>query len=70
MFYTEPAKVGGGSVNLKTNDALWVRCPICNGKTRIKVHRETVLVCFPLYCPKCKKETNIDVVQLKMVSSK
>ena len=34
MYYTEPAKVGGGTVNLKTNDALWVRCPICNGKTR------------------------------------
>lgn len=57
-------------MNLKTNDALWVRCPICNGKTRIKVYQETVLVHFPLYCPKCKKETKIDVVQLKMVQSK
>ena len=57
-------------MNLKTNDALWVRCPICNGKTRIKVYQETVLVHFPLYCPKCKKETKIDVVQLKMVPSK
>ena len=33
-------------------------------------HMNTVLVKFPLYCPKCKKETNIDVVQLKMVPSK
>lgn len=57
-------------LNQTPNDSLWVRCPICSGKTRIKVHRETVLVRFPLYCPKCKKETNIDVVQLKMVPSK
>lgn len=52
------------------NEALWVRCPICSGKTRIRVYKETVLVKFPLYCPKCKKETLIDVVKLKMVLSK
>ena len=57
-------------MNHTTNEALWVRCPICNGKTRIKVYQDTILVHFPLYCPKCKKETNIDVVQLKMVPSK
>lgn len=43
------------------NNSLWVRCPICGGKTRIKVYKETVLVRFPLYCPKCKKETCTDV---------
>lgn len=48
----------------------WIRCPICNGKTRTKVYADTVLVHFPIFCPKCKKETNIDVVQLKMVKSK
>ena len=57
-------------MNHTTNEALWVRCPIRNGKTRIKVYQDTVLVYFPLYCPKCKKETKIDVVQLKMVQSK
>ena len=31
---------------------------------------DTVLVKFPLYCPKCKKEIKIDVIQLKMVLSK
>lgn len=55
---------------LTPNDSFWVRCPICNGKTRIKVNPNTVLVRFPLYCPKCKKETIIDIVQLKMVPSK
>ena len=51
-------------------ESLWVRCPICDGKTRTKVYADTVLVNFPLFCPKCKKEIIIDVVQLKMVISK
>ena len=45
----------------------WVHCPICGGKTRTKVYEDTVLVKFPLYCPKCKREILIDVVKLKMV---
>lgn len=48
----------------------WVRCPICDGKTRIKVYPDTVLLKFPLFCPKCRQEVRIDVVQLKMVLSK
>ena len=50
-------------------DSLWIDCPVCGGKTRTKVRKETVLVKFPLYCPKCKKEVLIDVVQLKIVAS-
>ena len=51
-------------------DSLWVRCPVCHAKTRVKVNSETVLIKFPLFCPKCKHETLIDVVKLKMVASK
>ena len=54
----------------KIKDSFWIRCPICNGKTRTKVYEETVLIKFPIYCPRCKKETKVDVVQLKMVLSK
>ena len=51
----------------KTNqDSLWIRCPTCNSKTRTKVYEDTVLLYFPLFCPKCKKEYVINVVQLKM----
>lgn len=57
-------------VNDNQNYSLWIRCPVCNGKTRTKVYADTVLVKFPLFCPKCKKEVRIDVVQLKMVLSK
>ena len=49
--------------------SLWVHCPIYGGKTRTKVYEDTVLVNFPLYCPKCKKEIRINVVKLKMVAS-
>ena len=51
-------------------NSLWVRCPVCHAKTRVKVYSETVLIKFPLFCPKCKHETLIDVVKLKMVTSK
>ena len=46
---------------------LWVHCPVCSGKTRIKIREETVLLNFPLFCPKCKQETLVDIVKLKMV---
>lgn len=41
----------------------WVLCPICSNKTRIKVRLQTVLEHFPLFCPKCKRETIISVKQ-------
>ncbi|RGS71834.1 conjugal transfer protein [Clostridium sp. AM46-21] len=57
-------------MNDNRKNSLWIHCPICGGKTRTKVYDDTVLVKFPLYCPKCKKEIKIDVIQLKMVLSK
>ena len=39
----------------------WVLCPICNNKTRTKVRKDTELVNFPLFCPKCKTETLINI---------
>ncbi|MDU2066562.1 MAG: cysteine-rich KTR domain-containing protein [Sporomusaceae bacterium] len=48
----------------------WIRCPVCHGKTRTKIYADTVLLNFPLYCPKCKKEIKVNVVQLNMTLSK
>ena len=45
----------------------WVMCPSCNSKTRVKVNIDTVMINFPLFCPKCKKETIIDIKNLNMV---
>lgn len=41
----------------KTN---WLLCPICKNKTRIKLRKDTKLVNFPLFCPKCKQERVIN----------
>ena len=38
----------------------WVRCPICSNKTRDRIREDTVLINYPLYCPKCKQETLIE----------
>ena len=45
-------------------DTEWVKCPICGNKTRIKIRSDTVIVNFPLYCPKCKQDTLIEAKQL------
>lgn len=39
----------------------WVFCPCCGAKTRLQLVRQTELRRFPLFCPKCRKETMIDV---------
>lgn len=44
----------------------WIRCPICGEKTRDKIRADTVIEKFPVFCPKCKKETLIDVKQFKI----
>ena len=46
----------------------WVLCPICNNKTRTKIRPDTVLENFPLYCPKCKQETIINLTGQNVVS--
>lgn len=35
-------------------------------KTRDKIREDTVLKNFPLYCPKCKRETLIEVKDLQV----
>ena len=44
----------------------WILCPICQNKTRIKICENTILQNFPLFCPKCKQETLINVRQLNI----
>ena len=45
-------------------DAEWVLCPVCSNKTRDKIRKDTILRNFPLYCPKCKRESLIDAKEL------
>jgi hypothetical protein len=53
----------------ETCTTLWIRCPLCGGKTNTKVYPDTVLLNFPLSCPECNQETKVNVVKLKMVVS-
>ncbi len=43
------------------NDSQWLLCPVCQGKTRDRIRADTVLINYPLYCPKCRRETLICV---------
>ncbi len=44
----------------------WVLCPVCKNKTRIRIREDIMLSRFPLFCPKCRQETLINVEQLKI----
>jgi len=46
----------------------WVLCPVCGGKTRDRLREDTVLINYPLYCPKCKQETLINAKELSLKS--
>lgn len=61
MKYKNAADRGG-----VMKDTKWILCPVCNNKTRIRIRGDTVLENFPLFCPKCKQETIINVKQLNM----
>ena len=36
-------------------------CPVCGNKTRDKIREDTVLRNYPLYCPKCRQQTLVNV---------
>lgn len=44
----------------------WILCPVCGNKTRDRMREDTILKNFPLYCPKCKQETLIEVKDLQV----
>lgn len=38
----------------------WILCPVCGAKTRLRLLRKTVLRDFPLFFPKCRRESIIN----------
>ncbi len=44
----------------------WILCPVCKSKTRTKIRDDTILENFPLFCPKCKQETLINIRKLNL----
>ena len=51
------------------HEEFWLLCPVCGGKTRTKVREDTVLINFPLFCPKCRAVTEISYEKGNMVLS-
>ena len=50
-----------GLRKLGLSETRWIQCPVCNNKTRNKIRANTELKNYPLYCPKCKQESLIEV---------
>ena len=44
----------------------WVHCPIYKNKTRDRIREDTILKNYPLYCPKCKRQTLIEARNLQI----
>ena len=42
-------------------ETMWITCPECGGKTRVKIKETTTMKDFLLFCHHCKKEFTIDV---------
>lgn len=45
----------------------WIYCLNCGNKTRDRLREDTILMNYPLYCPKCKRETLINAKKLQII---
>lgn len=48
-------------MNDKSEEKHWVLCHVCGAKTRLQLLPETELKVFPLFCPKCRRESIVNV---------
>ena len=48
----------------------FILCPVCGNKTRVQIREDTELKNFPLFCPKCHKQTLINAKQLNITKQK
>lgn len=44
----------------------WIYFPVCCNKICDKIRDDTILRDYPLYCPKCKQETLIEISNLEI----
>ena len=49
------------------SESYWLHCPTCRNKTRVKIRIDTELKKFPLFCPKCKQESLINVKKQQII---
>ena len=43
-----------------------IECPVCKEVSDVKVYEDTILLKFPIYCPKCNQKSTVNVVRLRM----
>ncbi len=53
-------------MRIQVTENEWILCPICGSKTRDKIRADTEMKNFPVFCPKCKEETLINVKQFQI----
>lgn len=51
---------------MNKSEEKWIMCPVCGGKTRLRLLQKTVLREFPLFCPKCKQECIINAYNFRV----
>ena len=51
---------------MNSNKEQWILGPVCGSKTRARLLPDTVLRSFPLFCPKCRRESIINVQNYKV----
>ena len=51
---------------MNSNKEHWILCHACGSKTRARLLPDTVLRSFPLFCPKCRRESIINVQNYKV----
>ena len=39
----------------------WILCPVCGNKTRTRVRADTKAENLPVFCPKCKRTSVLDL---------
>lgn len=54
-------RLGKSFKEVREIEVQWVHCTICKNKIHVKIRFDTELKNFPLFCPKCKQETLVDV---------
>lgn len=49
-------------------DYKWLLCPICQNKTRTKLRPDTEAKNLIVFCPKCKRESVVDIKDMEIKS--
>ncbi len=68
LIFTEKREVDNMPNEKKFQELQWLLCPKCGKKTRLKLRDDTELKNFPLYCPKCKQMTLVDVKNFSILN--